>query len=806
MESAEQLLSKAAGAVRGIVNAAEGGFQLLAQVVEEAIDSPGYPAQTPPSPASLDLRTVPPKPNEPNIPVKRIEPNDRLKSIEPNQMPTPDCESLVIRALPRPSDAQLSEGDKVHVWSKSRGTWTEDGEVVEISKVDVQILGETITKGSVYVLFDEGSKAKWVRPSDINVLLKKPGWSPQAGSATPPGYAGYNLPQDCDHNPGDRLSELRALQSAHGGKQFHDESFPPKLRGRVTRWCRPSEIGAHDGRVLWRSEDWQLLRGQPRADDVQQGELGDCWFLSSLAAMAEFQEGRLVQRLLPEQKSLSPAGVYLVRLWLGGSWRDIIVDDRLPCIGNGLSTYYQLAYCSTRRCQLWASIIEKGFAKACGSYEAIAGGQPEEALSILTGWPCETIQFDSEDFDPGILWATMSTSREAKFLMTVSTSCGRSHSEQDVRAAGLVPNHAYSLIDVLDIEDASGCRMQLLKIRNPHGEAKWRGNWSERSQLWTPELRQRVGCAKAIEDHMFFMSYNDFLNWFECCTICKVHSDGWHKVRMPTPLPGNGIAPTQGWRLTVAEMTECCLTLAQPQDRARSGPVFLPLNLGKIAGAGFVLVCVDEAQQKSLTTVTVGHPRCRAIVSADCWLKPGLSYFLLPLSLLDGPEIPAVFSCFSRKTVQIQEHSFSDSAVVAGWAAFIKSSAKEPDNFHGARVYIAKSHGGMVACMAENHGRGFFQVELAFQQLENQLSFSRGTGNTTDWLAPGEAQILQVVIPAGSGGWRSSQRYQMQFTRPHQALHSPDLAFACSELHRPFEMARVQKPQKGKGVAKWFPF
>lgn len=32
-----------------------------------------------------------------------------------------------------------------------------------------------------------------------------------------------------------RLSELRALQSAHGGKQFHDESFPPKLRGMHLR-------------------------------------------------------------------------------------------------------------------------------------------------------------------------------------------------------------------------------------------------------------------------------------------------------------------------------------------------------------------------------------------------------------------------------------------------------------------------------------------------------------------------------------------------------------------------------------------
>ena len=30
-------------------------------------------------------------------------------------------------------------------------------------------------------------------------------------------------------------------------------------------------------------------------------------------------------------------------------------------------------------------------------------------------------------------------------------------------------------------------------------EDKWRGNWSESSRLWTPELRQRVGAAKAME-------------------------------------------------------------------------------------------------------------------------------------------------------------------------------------------------------------------------------------------------------------------------------------------------------------------
>jgi len=788
MKAVEELFSKASGAVKELGNAAEGGFALLGHIIEETVI---------PAPKAREEQVIPQE--------LRNVPTAKSLDADVGSAELPDLfDSLIIAPAATPKlDMDLSEGDKVHVWSKTKGTWIEDGKILEISQYDVQILGDTVTKGSVYVLFDEGNKSKWVRPCDIHAFLRKPGTPGTPLDPSSPS-SGYNSPKRGHAaDPDDRLGELHALRSSHRGQQFIDDSFPPQHVGRVTKWCRPHEIGAHDGRILWRREDWQLLRGQPRADDVQQGELGDCWFLSSLAAMAEFQGGRLVQRLLPEQ-NFDEAGVYLVRLWLGGCWRDIIVDDRLPCIGNGRSTYYQLAYCSTRRCQLWASVIEKGFAKACGSYQAIAGGEAEEALTVLTGWPCQTILFDEEDFDADILWATMCTSREAKFLMTVSTSSGKSRSEQDIRAAGLVPNHAYSLIDVLDVLDAGGDRVRLLKIRNPHAKDKWRGNWSEGSPLWTPELRAHVASAKATEDGMFFMGYGDFLHWFERCTICKVQSDGWHKVRMPTPLPG-GMVPSRGWRLRVSEMTECCLTIAQPQDRTRSGPLFQSLNLGSIAAAGFVLVCVDDSQRKSLTATTVGHPRCRAVVSADCWLKPGLSYFLLPLSLLEGPEVPAVFSCFSRKTVQIQEHSFSDSAVLAAWAAFIRSNSKAPDDFHGAKVYMAKSHGGMVVCMAENRGRGFFQVKLDFQQFEAcRLHFSRGSGHTKDWLAPGQAQILQVVIPAGgSGGWRSSQHYEMRFMKQHHALHSPDLAVCkCSELHQSFALEQTRTSQG----AKWLPW
>lgn len=621
---------------------------------------------------------------------------------------------------------------------------------------------------------------------------------------------GYPAPADVaqdEVNPDDRTAELQAIHQAFqkDKRSYCDESFPPTKQGRVSRWCRPHEIGAHDDRILWRREDWQLFRGTPSADDVQQGELGDCWFLSSLAAMAEFQGGRLVQRLLPDQRQFSRAGAYLVRFWLGGRWRDVIVDDRLPCIGNGLGTYTQLAYCATRKCQLWASIIEKGFAKACGSYEALAGGEAEEALTVLTGWPCEAIQFEKEEFDADILWATVCTSRDAKFLMTVSTRSNKSRSEEDIRAAGLVPNHAYSLIDVFDVLDSRGDRLRLLKIRNPHAKDRWRGSWCETSHLWTPELRDQLGCQKATQAGMFFMCFGDFLRWFERCTICKVRSDGWHKVRMPTELPGGLGLPSSGWQLTVSETTECCLTVAQPQDRAKPGPLFRALNLGPIVVAGFVLVEASSSQK--LSVAAVGHPRSRAVVSADCWLKPGVSYFLLPLSLHENTAMPVVFSCFSRKAVQIQEHTFSESAVLASWGAFIKSSDQSPDNFHGAKVYTAKSGGGM----AENHSRGHFAAELTFNSIEDgKLLFSRRSGITKDWVAPGQAQILQVVLPQGSGGgWRSNQRYEMRFVRSSQALNTPDLGFGCAMLHKPFSLYAGQAKAGGQArdvLNKWLPW
>ncbi|CAJ1327846.1 unnamed protein product, partial [Effrenium voratum] len=149
-------------------------------------------------------------------------------------------------------------------------------------------------------------------------------------------------------------------------------------------------------RVWWqRFPDFVLVRDYGfRAQDLLQGAVGDCWFLSALAVVA--QRPDLILRLFRGQTATRRDGRYSVQLFLNGRWREVVVDDQLPCVdaqqkrGDGSN----LAFSRTKDGQLWVPLLEKAYAKAHGSYRAISGGSVAEALSDLTGAPCETIDLD----------------------------------------------------------------------------------------------------------------------------------------------------------------------------------------------------------------------------------------------------------------------------------------------------------------------------------------------------------------------------------------------------------------------------
>jgi hypothetical protein len=504
----------------------------------------------------------------------------------------------------------------------------------------------------------------------------------------------------------------------------------------------------------------------------------------------------------------------------------VLIDDRLPSAGGG-RYYTQLAYCVTRRLQLWASLIEKAFAKACGSYAAIIGGEAGEALSVLTGWPCTLIRFDRENFDAEFLWATLCSSRDAAFLMTCST--GELDQDEEPK---LVPFHVYSLTDVYEKNSGSGCVQRLLKIRNPHEKSRWQrasevpvcvpdfvqhfladGRSSRApAAAWSAGAAERGvppsdggGMLGEAEDDrgVFHISFQEFLRRFVHCTICRIRSHEWHEVREPVQIPC-GSVPSAGLLLEVREatvLTECSISLVQPEERVRQGPLFQGENLGPLACIGFILLRLSAESEEAGTAVASSDMRCHAAVSAEVWLSPGERYLLVPLSLHSGAPLLATCVCVSSRQVAIKEELLDMSTIRAAWAAYARShDPTGGELFHGAVLHMGKGEGGSIVALLDNLGAGFLRVDLTLQS--DCMCYSRGQGATSDWLKPGEAQLLQVGVPGdGSGGavsWASQHRFHMQGRSPDSTAsaaaswHEPPLSRPNDDddetFHAPFRL------------------
>eukprot|EP00438_Fugacium_kawagutii_P008174 Skav214668 [mRNA] locus=scaffold923:273191:275144:+ [translate_table: standard] len=74
----------------------------------------------------------------------------------------------------------------------------------------------------------------------------------------------------------------------------------------------------------------QLDPSEPPAQ--RKGAVGDCWFLSALAVVA--QRPDLILRLFKGQTETRVDGRYTVQLFLDGRWDELVVDDQLPCVAQ----------------------------------------------------------------------------------------------------------------------------------------------------------------------------------------------------------------------------------------------------------------------------------------------------------------------------------------------------------------------------------------------------------------------------------------------------------------------------------------
>ena len=58
----------------------------------------------------------------------------------------------------------------------------------------------------------------------------------------------------------------------------------------------------------------------------------------------------------------------MVKLWLNGVWRQVVVDDKLP-IDQNSNLLCSDTSGSKNQLELWVTIIEKAYMKLCGGYD-----------------------------------------------------------------------------------------------------------------------------------------------------------------------------------------------------------------------------------------------------------------------------------------------------------------------------------------------------------------------------------------------------------------------------------------------------
>ncbi|CAI5643296.1 unnamed protein product [Oreochromis niloticus] len=298
------------------------------------------------------------------------------------------------------------------------------------------------------------------------------------------------------------------------GELFVDNAFPPNSNslGDVpglseVKWLRPADLLREQGN---NDKPAYCTDGMSRFDFAQ-GKVGNCWFLSAMSALT-FQKN-LMEQVVPMDQSFEDyAGIFHFRFWRFGKWVDVVIDDYLPTINKQFLSVY--SKCGN---EFWAPLLEKAYAKVCGSYADMRGGSSSDAFKDFTGgvYHCHNFAMDNAPSHEE-LWLTLNRATKCKSLI-----CCVSWPEADKLAnTGLLVGRYYSVTGITEVK-LNDSKVRLVRVMNPCGTREWNGKWSDKSDMWDkvePEVRKM--CFDR-DDGEFWMEFEDFCSHFLKVTICS---------------------------------------------------------------------------------------------------------------------------------------------------------------------------------------------------------------------------------------------------------------------------------------------
>lgn len=307
-------------------------------------------------------------------------------------------------------------------------------------------------------------------------------------------------------------------------------------------------------------------------NDVRQGGIGDCWFLSAVVALAKYPGviKKLFQSTTPgiTQMPQESPNTYTVTLYDLSTRdgvtllqpKDVVVNESLAFNAGGtllgVKPYPEA---------LWISYLEKAAALHCGGWDKLEGGQATHAWMLLTG--CKD-QFTIQE-EEGALYRCLSQ-RDPKTgelpalanspldsAKSTLSSCpwpsvgGGGDEALDIHKlfqrmcqwhdAGYVmcagerktvkegESHAYTVQTCVCLKAANGDDIELAKVRHPWGQAELGPAWGEWTNVpmgsgWTNYPEIAAICKPLSKDEgEFWVSKTEFFKKFDKVYLCAMN-------------------------------------------------------------------------------------------------------------------------------------------------------------------------------------------------------------------------------------------------------------------------------------------
>jgi len=269
---------------------------------------------------------------------------------------------------------------------------------------------------------------------------------------------------------------------------------------------------------------WRLWGDEgPRMTDVEQGQLGNCYYLAGLAAIARWHPEIIKQVFVNGVRApLSERFVYKLKFLVDGVETLVAVDEQVPTLRRKSAKtagtfYFARATDQGAKAKVWPIILEKGFAKIFGSYLATRGGWGYDTFKAVTQAPVDVY---SADFpgdgnthvwtDPAALLTTLREAIRMKFPITGGTA---------ENPFGVVDGHAFAIIG-LDFHSDHGTTVE---VYNPWAANRYNGS-----------LKSLTTMSRGD----YSMTFNEFTKAFRHVEVARVRK-GYilSYTRVPTGKP-----------------------------------------------------------------------------------------------------------------------------------------------------------------------------------------------------------------------------------------------------------------------------